>query len=163
MRTATAIILTTCHGKTRKRLAERLQLGRKRLEHRKKDVEEVVTRAVLELGSEPEAEAALPHWLTPQDEDQRLMVFLVTFSSTLAAANGNTGAEVAPLRDPSDVSKEEIQHAMLDVLNNPSDDAVSGGRPRQLGACVPKILVIAEEPHQSRPDKTHKHAVIKLS
>ena len=115
-----------------------------------------MTRAVLELGSEPAAVGALPHWATPRDEEQRLMVFLVTVSSTLNERDANDGSDVAPPWDPSDVSIEDIQKAMLDVLSNPLDDAVRGGRPRQDGVCVPLILVTVEEPHESRPGKMHK-------
>lgn len=158
-----AIILTSCFGKTRKRLAERLQLGRKGLEHRKKDVEEVVTQAILELGSEPTADVPLPHWATPQDEEQRLMVFLVTFSSTLNERDANIGADAALPRDPSDMTKEDIQKAMIDVLSNPPGVAARGGRPRQNGVCKPLLMVTVEEPHESRPGKMHKHVVLKLS
>ena len=154
-----------CHdGATRKKLAERLQLGRRGLDHKKKDVEEVVTRVVLELGSEPAAPEALPSWATPQDEEQRLEIFLVTFSSTLAKLEANANTEMPLLRDPSDVSKDDIQKAMLDVVENPSlAHYQKGGRPRKHGLCKPLVLVTGEEPHESRPEKTHKHTVVKFS
>lgn len=150
-------------GKTRKRLAERLQLGRNALDLRKKDVQEAVTRAVHELASEPVAVASLPQWATPQDEETRLMVFLVTFSSTLNERDVDNGSDMLPLRDPSDMSKEDIQKAMVDVLSHRVDDAVRGGRPKKDGAVVPLIVVTVEEPHESRPGKMHKHVVVKLS
>ena len=151
-------------GATRKWLAERLQLGRKGLEHRKDEVKEVVTRAILEVGSEPESAKVVPLWATPADEYERLMIFLVTLSSTLDDSEEGDAAHSTPLRDPSDLSRLETQDAVLDSLWNPvTPPGNQGGRPRAAGQIAPLILITAEEPHESRPGKTHKHVVVKLS
>ena len=150
-------------GATRKRLAQQLQLGRKGLDARKDEVSDVIIQTILELMSEPAAPEPLPDWLTPPDEDHRGVIFLVTFSSILHKPQDDSD-ELLALRDAHELSKEEIKDAMLDAIRDPVvESGGQGGRPRKDGSTWPLVLAVAVEPHDTRPDKTHKHVAIKVN
>jgi hypothetical protein len=97
-----------------------------------------------------------PDWLEePEDENARNMVFLITLSALLPS-DGTTD-----LVDPSSLSREDVQKAVLDAVEHPAQECnVRGGRPRTRPLAALKILG-AREKHKR--GAFHHHLALKLS
>ena len=143
----------------RRRLAVHLNMGEHGLETRKEEVAQVIQQAVAELTAERDATLS---WLTAEDQEARQQIFLVTFAALLHSSDSPLeGAQ--PLVDPSSISKETIRDALLDSISKPCETpAAGGGRPRKQGLVQARVLVVAKERHESRPDFNHFHAVVKV-
>ena len=102
--------------------------------------------------------AEKPDWYDQADPDVQNEVFFVTAASILNAEDNVKGPA---LRDPSLISKEEFQAALFDSVSRPIYDQARGGRPATV---MPQldVYVGVKEPHKSRPQKEHHHAVLKL-
>ena len=144
-------------GSLRHKLAQRLGLPLRSLDHRRQEIITLTTDAVQQIAAADE-QAVLPDWAAPVDDSARLMVYLVTLSAILQDAPvGGT-----PLRDPSGLSREQVRDAILDAVANPLYDTSNGGRPRRRQAKVDKLVGV-KEPHTEREDKEHHHVGLKLS
>ena len=139
----------------RKNLALHLGLDRTGLDHRRDEVRNLAEHIVRELAQEDEA---LQDWMHPVDQDSRLMVFLVTFSAILARYDITT--EPA-LKNPTEMTREQLRDAVLDAVANPVQVQTAGGRPRTRAIRAQK-LAIAKEEHATRPGDFHFHVAVKL-
>ena len=99
-----------------------------------------------------------PDWLDESDPESQNEVFLVTAAAVLSDKDQEDGD---PLRDPSQVSKEEFQAALFDSISNPIYEQKRGGRPPSLTAKL-DVYVGVKEPHKLRPQTQHHHAVLKF-
>ena len=141
-------------GALRRDLAARMGLEPDALDHKRDEIKRLTEEVVHELGN-------LPDWVTPINETARLMVYLVTLSAILPDTMQEHGV---PLRNPSDLSREQVRDAVLDAVANPAQEEGNSrrGRPRTRKAEVMK-LIGCKEPHVVRSDSCHHHVALKLS
>ena len=92
-------------------------------------------------------------WMTDENANVQLEVFLVTFAAVLDA----TALEATqPLRTLTDVNRETIRDVILDAVAHPVQDCSRGGRPRSMPLNITMLVVFQEEP-------LHFHVALKLS
>ena len=145
--------------KFRRKVAQHLGLGKKGLEHKASEVNELVKVALAKKQSEATESSA--EWIAKvvtelgeEDTSAKLLVYLVTISRVLPATLAATD-----LRDISDMSRSEVRDAVVQAFDEPLA-STSGGRPRTRTESIVKKIVVFMENHAD--GTTHFHVAVLL-